>query len=29
MDIAALVIFLVIFMTAAVKLHEKSLPERL
>ena len=29
MDIAALVIFLVIFMTAAVKLHEKSLPKRL
>jgi ABC-2 type transport system permease protein len=29
MDIAALVIFLMIFMTAAVKLHEKSLPERL
>ena len=29
MDIAALVIFLVIFMTVAVKLHEKSLPKRL
>ncbi|MBC2697644.1 MAG: ABC transporter permease [ANME-2 cluster archaeon] len=29
MDIAALVIFLVIFMIAAVKLHKKSLPERL
>ncbi len=28
-DIAALVIFLVIFMTVAVKLHKKSLPERL
>lgn len=28
-DIAALVIFLMIFITAAVKLHEKSLPERL
>ncbi|MGP8321534.1 MAG: ABC transporter permease [Methanosarcinaceae archaeon] len=28
-DIAALVIFLMIFMTAAVKLHEKSLPKRL
>ena len=29
MDIAALVIFLIIFMTAAVKLHDKSLPKRL
>ncbi len=29
MDIAALVIFMVIFMTAAVKLHEMSLPKRL
>ncbi len=29
MDIAALVIFLMIFMTAAVKLHKKSLPKRL
>jgi len=29
MDIAALVIFLLIFMTVAVKLHKKSLPERL
>ena len=29
MDITALVIFLIIFMTAAVKLHDKSLPKRL
>ena len=28
-DITALVIFLMIFITAAVKLHEKSMPERL
>ena len=28
-DIAALLVFLIIFTTAAVKLHEKSMPERL